>query len=741
MNSTPLPIAIRRHAAARPRAAAIVDGQGAYTWADLDAAVDRVAARLQARGIEPGARVALRAGAGPAALAALVGILRAGLIAVPLGPRLTGREVAVAIGETGATLLVQDAAEAVHGLGGVETLALPELAGPGPAADRRGVELDPGATAVAVLTSGTSGRPKAACLSHAALAASAAAWTAALPRASGWLLCLGLAHVAGLGVAWRALLAGLPLHVVPFDPDAVAAALAAPAGPSHVSLVPVQLARLLDGVPGAARPAPAALRAVLLGGAPIPPGLVARAVGAGWPVVTTYGLTEAGSGVTALPAADAAAEPGSAGPPLPGVALRIARAGDDGVGEIEVLTPAAFSGYLGRPEADAAAFTEDGWLRTGDLGRLDRAGRLAVIDRRDDLVVSGGENVSPAEVEAVLEGLPAIAEAGVAGRPDAAWGAVPVAAVVLRPGAGDPGDAALRAECRSVLAPYKVPVAFARLAALPRTGSGKLRRSELREVLTPFVLLLHGTLSSARQLAPLCGALAGPGDLRVRAIDRLGSGGRRLDPPRPVAVAEHLADLEALLDEERVGRAILVGHSYGAVVALEAAARLPGRVLAVVAFEPPYAPLGGPAVRRALARTARATMRAAEAGGPAAAARAFMDGVAGPAAWEALSERSRSMLAAEGGGALADVGLEGLEPAGLRRIACPVTILAGGASEPWYGSIADALVARVPGAERIDLAGLRHSAPTSAPAAVAAAVRAVLARAGVTPASIVEEHP
>ena len=116
-------------------------------------------------------------------------------------------------------------------------------------------------------------------------------------------------------------------------------------------------------------------------------------------------------------------------------------------------------------------------------------------------------------------------------------------------------------------------------------------------MLTPLVVLLHATLSTGRQLAPLARALAAPGDLRVVAPDRRGSGERRLDPPRAVDVAEHLADLAALLDAEGAGRAVLVGHSFGGVVALEAAARLPERVAAVVAYEPPYGPLAEAAVR------------------------------------------------------------------------------------------------------------------------------------------------
>ena len=491
---TILPLAIRRHAAVRPLGLAVCDEASDLTFGQLDLAADTVADTLGELGVARGDRVALLAAPSRESIVFLVGIARAGAVAVPLGTRLTRREVAAALAEVAPTVLIHDADLAgVAGGHGVRAIDLAGLVAEAAAVTptdvpavppREADELDADATAVAVFTSGTSGRPRAALLSHRALGASATAWTAALPPASGWLLCLGLAHVAGLGVAWRALGAGLPLHVVArFEPDAVLALMRGPDAPSHVSVVPVQLTRLLEAggavpgdAPADAAHAPAALRAVLLGGAPIPPALVRRAAAAGWPVIPTYGLTEAGSGVTALPAGEATTTPESAGRPLPGVMLRIAGPGPDGVGEIEVRTPAAFSGYLGREGATRAAFTADGWLRTGDLGRLDAADRLFVADRRDDLVVSGGENVYPAEVEAVLASHPAVEEAGVAGRADPTWGAVPVAGIVVRPGVPDPGDAALRAWCRERLARAKVPASFVRLAALPRTPSGKLRR-------------------------------------------------------------------------------------------------------------------------------------------------------------------------------------------------------------------------------------------------------------------------
>ena len=491
-----LPIALRGHARSTPDAPAILEPGRTWSFAALDAHADALAAGLVAAGVRPGDRVALLAAPSATAIALLAAAGRVGASVAPLGTTLAAPELAAAAVEIGPRLVVHDGDHATVAVAlGVPSLRFEALAGgaadaaTGAAEAAAQTRLDPNAPAVAVLTSGTTGRPKAALLSHASMAASAGAWSAALPQAAGWLLCLGLAHVAGLGVAWRAIGAGVPLDVVPaFDAETVLDALRR--GPaSHVSLVPTQLAWLLDadeaGRADRETPDPAhpGLRAVLLGGGPIPPALVTRALAAGWPVVSTYGLTEAGSGVTALDTADAGARPGSAGRPLPGVQVRIADPAADGTGEIQVRTPAALSGYLGRPEATAAAFEADGWLRTGDAGRLDAEGFLHVLDRRDDLLISGGENVFPAEVEATIAEHPAIAEAGVVGRPDPTWGAVPVAAVVLRPGAPAPTNAELRSFCLARLAPYKVPLGFFVVAVLPRTASGKLRRAELRAAL------------------------------------------------------------------------------------------------------------------------------------------------------------------------------------------------------------------------------------------------------------------
>jgi O-succinylbenzoic acid--CoA ligase len=235
----------------------------------------------------------------------------------------------------------------------------------------------------------------------------------------------------------------------PFDAAEVAARLNR-GDATIASLVPTMLARALDG----GLRDPARLRCVLLGGGPADAPLLRRALDAGVPVSQTYGLTEATSQVTVSEPGD----PWTAGPPLPGVSVRVA-----GDGEIHVEGPVVAGG---------------GVLATGDLGRLDERGRLTVVGRKADTIVSGGENVAPAEVEDVLLAHPAVAEAAVLGRPDPEWGEAVVAKVVLRAG-HELDPPALGAWCRERLAAFKVPKAFERADALPRTASGKLLRRAL----------------------------------------------------------------------------------------------------------------------------------------------------------------------------------------------------------------------------------------------------------------------
>jgi O-succinylbenzoic acid--CoA ligase len=456
------------------------------TWdrAQLLEAADGLAAALAADGLGEGSRVAVLLDDDAPAVAAVHALRRLGAVHVPLNRRAARTELAGQLRAAGADALLVDGAG--HELGAaaagtalpvhrVEALLAGAPCGPGPALRSA---VDPGAVATIVFTSGTSGEPRAALLTHDNQRASAHAWAGLLRARPGqrWLVVLPLFHVAGLAIVTRATRWGASLEVHDrFDPGAVTAAL--DGGITHVSLVATQLEALL--AERLDRPAPATLQAVLLGGGPLPQGLVERARAAAYPLLTTYGLTETGSGVASGGADEQTlAHPGTLRA-LPGVELRIEPDGTpDGSGEILVRGSMVFAGYLG-DEAATAARLRDGWLHTGDVGSLDGDGLLRVLDRRDDLLVSGGENVIPAEVEAVLGSCPGVLDAAVYGVPDPRWGSVPEASVVVAE--GGPTDDELQRHCRARLAAYKVPRRFERLGELPRNAGGKVLRRQLQQ--------------------------------------------------------------------------------------------------------------------------------------------------------------------------------------------------------------------------------------------------------------------
>ena len=464
---------LSRAASARPDATALETPRGSWSYAQLHGAASAGAAQLAGAGAGRGSRVAIALPAGLELAQAIHACLLLGAVAVPVDLRLsqTERDAICA----GAQVLIDEPLDSARATDGA------------PAASRH--ELD--ATAVVIHTSGTTAQPRPIELTYGNFLWSAlgSAVALGLDPNERWLCALPLSHVGGLSILLRsAIYATTALVHERFEEDRVLNALNAE-GVTLVSLVATTLTRLLDA--GLERPP--ALRSALTGGGPVPAALVQRAHAVGVPVSLTYGLTESCSQATTTPVAASSPEgevgeaPTTAGPPL--FCTRVQIAGDDP--DAAGLSPhaaapgrAAGSGpgeiLISGPTVAPGSVAEDGWLHTGDLGELDERGRLRVTGRMSDTIVSGGENVAPAEVEAVLEAHPQVLEAAVLGRADPQWGEAVTAIVVAREGAQLDVEE-LRAHCAVALAPYKVPKRVSLSSApLPRTRSGKLLRRELR---------------------------------------------------------------------------------------------------------------------------------------------------------------------------------------------------------------------------------------------------------------------
>ncbi len=324
------------------------------------------------------------------------------------------------------------------------------------------------ALALIIATSGSSGVPKGVCLPWRAVAAASRMSLRVLDFKAGdaWLVCLPLHHIGGAMILYRCLRAGATAVVHEgFDTAAVGRDLAR-RRITHLSLVPPMLARLLD----AAVPPTPTLRCVLVGGAALTQALYARAVAAGWPVCPTYGMTEtcAQATVNLRPGADW--QEGDVGRPLPGVRCTLA---EDGT--VKIATPARMRGYLG------ATGQSHEWIATQDLGRIEADGRVRILGRADEMLISAGVNVHPLEVESRLAACPGLREAGVTGIADPVWGDVIVCAYE-----GEPVEEAVADWCREHLPSSRRPRRFLRVVRLPRTTSGKLDRRALPALWSPL---------------------------------------------------------------------------------------------------------------------------------------------------------------------------------------------------------------------------------------------------------------
>lgn len=497
-----------RHAVERGDRVALEFGGRRTTFAQLDEQSTAAACSLKGMGVSPGDHIGYLGKNSDRYFELLFAAAKAGAVMVPIGWRLTAPEIAFLIDDADISVLFLEPAFLPLALQLAEerdVMLVSSEEGTGAAlgyVDWREssagsvqalAPADPEAPVIQLYTSGTTGRPKGAMLSHANIFPLRPLCEAAQVEWDHWdrddvsLLTMPISHIAGSGWGLVAFYNGAKSIIMPeFDAGEILDALSREQI-SRIFLVPTAIQAVVRH-PGVAEADFSRLRYILYGASPIPLGLLREAIevfGCGF--VQCYGMTETCGTIAALPPEDHVAQGhkrmSAAGKALPGVELRIV---DDRldpqppgtIGEILIRSPTTMIGYWNRPEATAEVLV-DGWMRTGDAGYLDEDGYLFVQDRLKDMIISGGENVYPAEVESVLYSHPDIAEVAVIGIPDERWGEAVTAIVV--PAGESVDEQELLRWARQRLAAYKVPKRVLLRNELPRNPSGKILRRVLRE--------------------------------------------------------------------------------------------------------------------------------------------------------------------------------------------------------------------------------------------------------------------
>jgi acyl-CoA synthetase (AMP-forming)/AMP-acid ligase II len=459
---------------------------GTLTNAEVASRVDTAVAALAARGVTHGGVVAVRLPNRTDLVVALFAAWRLGAAVTPINPALAPGEVEYQLADSGATVLLTHDALVVPG---VATLAPEDLATSSGGPEVALHDPDPDDLALLVYTSGTTGRPKGVQLTHANLDAMTAAMVEALSldERDHSLLILPLFHVNGIVVSILSPLraGGQATIAGRFDPRTFFSTLES-VRPTYFSGVPA-IYTMLANLPAEVEPDTSSLRFVACGAAPMPASLIGQVEQRfGVVLVEGYGLSESTCASTSNPL-DGVRKPGTVGVALPG--QRVAIMDADGSllptgerGEVVVQGPTVMRGYLNRPE-ETARTLRDGWLHTGDVGTLDEDGYLRIVDRVKDMIIRGGENIYPQEIEQAIHLHPAVLEAAVVGRPHPVMGEEPVAFVVLKEGASLDQDA-LVAFLTERIAKFKLPTEVSFIDEVPKNPVGKFDKPKLRSTLT-----------------------------------------------------------------------------------------------------------------------------------------------------------------------------------------------------------------------------------------------------------------
>jgi long-chain acyl-CoA synthetase len=474
-------------AASHPVGPCLADGRRELDNATFASEVHRVSSALVEMGIGRGEVVAVVLPNSVELITIMFAAWRLGAALTPVNPALTKHEAQYQVTDSGARLVVADDSSVSKVEGGVARVCVvEELRARDGATDFTPPRTEPEELALLIYTGGTTGRPKGVMLDHANLVATAAMivdWFE-MTAAERCLLVLPLFHVNGIMASVVSpLVAGGSTVIAPrFDPKAFWD-LVERVRPTFFSAVPTIYA-MLTGLAAEVRPDTSSLRYVVCGAAPMPAAAIhdfeARY---GVAIVEGYGMSE-GTVVTTSNPVRGLRKPGTVGLPLPGQEVRVVGEDDEPLppgqaGEVTVRGPNVMRGYLGNPEATARTL-RGGWLHTGDVGRFDENGYLVLVDRVKDMIIRGGENIYPKEIEDALYAHPSVLEAAVVGRPHPVFGEEPVAFVVLRPGLAAKPDELIE-HSKNVLAKFKVPRTVFIEADLPKTPIGKIAKPVLRE--------------------------------------------------------------------------------------------------------------------------------------------------------------------------------------------------------------------------------------------------------------------